>query len=194
MNAQRTLAADRVASLAAVRADIDHDADAHESGESNVAWDTSLAEMLGELASTQDEMLAVLGEKRDCLVRGETARLGDLQDREQRVLSRLQACHDRRTSLLADASAAGLPGSSLRQLAQSMPKSVDGNLGERVKAASAKMDLLRHQSLTNWVLAQRALVHLSQMIEIIATGGRLQPTYGDSAALFATGNLMDQAV
>ena len=70
----------------------------------------------------------------------------------------------------------------------------DGNLGEQVKDASAKMLLLRHQSLTNWVLAQRALVHLSQMIEIIATGGRMQPTYGNGAPSFATGNLVDHAV
>jgi flagellar biosynthesis/type III secretory pathway chaperone len=190
------------------RDESDHDEAGHEStvavsesvvlegavSESAVAWDVSLAEMLGELASTQDELLAVLSDKRNCLARGEMAALGDLQEREERVLARLQACHDRRANLLSEASAAGLPSGNLRQLAGAFSKSENNNLGERVKAANAKMDLLRHQSLTNWVLAQRALVHLSQLIEIIATGGRLQPTYGDSASLFATGNLMDQAV
>ena len=45
------------------------------------------------------------------------------------------------------------------------------------------MRLLQHHSLTNWVLVQRTLIHLSQVLEIIATGGRLKPTYGkdDSA-------------
>ncbi|MCU0373434.1 MAG: hypothetical protein MUE56_09370, partial [Ignavibacteria bacterium] len=30
------------------------------------------------------------------------------------------------------------------------------------------MRLLQHQSLTNWVLAQRSMLHLSQLLEIIA--------------------------
>jgi hypothetical protein len=32
------------------------------------------------------------------------------------------------------------------------------------------------------VIAQRTLIHLSQLLEIIATGGRLQPTYGRAVA------------
>jgi hypothetical protein len=54
------------------------------------------------------------------------------------------------------------------------------------------MRLLQHQSLTNWVLAQRAVLHVSQLLEIIATGGRLQPTYGDGDTLHNRGSLVDQ--
>jgi flagellar biosynthesis/type III secretory pathway chaperone len=131
---------------------------------SAVSWDASLAEMLGELASTQDELLAVLSEKRDCLVRGEMSALTDLQEREQRVLARLQACHDRRASLLSEASAAGLPSGSIRQLAGALPKTEGANLGELFKTAKAMMFLLRLICITNWVLAQRARVHFSKLI------------------------------
>jgi hypothetical protein len=52
---------------------------------------------------------------------------------------------------------------------------------------------LQHQSLTNWVLVQRTLLHLSQLIEIIATGGRLKPTYGKGSDHQAGGALVDRA-
>ena len=55
------------------------------------------------------------------------------------------------------------------------------------------MRLLQHQSLTNWVLAQKALLHVAQMLEIIATGGRLKPTYGkDAWPRTPRGRLVDQ--
>jgi flagellar biosynthesis/type III secretory pathway chaperone len=158
-----------------------------------IAWDSELAEMLSELSATQDELLAVLGEKRRRMAAGTTDGLDEVQHREQRVLERLEQCHERRMALLEKASDAGLPSDSIRSLAASLPADRRGDLGERVKTATNRMHLLRHQSIANWVLAQRALVHLSQMIEIIATGGRLQPTYGNGASSLATGNLIDQA-
>jgi flagellar biosynthesis/type III secretory pathway chaperone len=159
----------------------------------SIAWDSELAGMLAELSSTQDELLAVLGEKRRQLATGSLDRLDEMHQREQNVLARLEGCHARRTALLEQASTAGLPNDSIRSLAAALPSEQRGDLGDRVKLATDRMNLLRHQSLTNWVLAQQALVHLSQMIEIIATGGRLQPTYGEGASSLATGNLLDQA-
>jgi hypothetical protein len=41
---------------------------------------------------------------------------------------------------------------------------------------------------------QRTVLHLSQMLEIIATGGRTQPTYGNSPRAHRGGSLIDQAV
>jgi hypothetical protein len=53
------------------------------------------------------------------------------------------------------------------------------------------MRLLQHHSLANWVLAQRSLLHVAQMLEIIATGGRLQPTYGNGESSMSGGALVD---
>jgi hypothetical protein len=41
---------------------------------------------------------------------------------------------------------------------------------------------------------QRTMLHLSHMVEIIATGGQLKPTYGKGGATTNSGALMDQAV
>lgn len=157
------------------------------------AWDSELADMLADLSATQDELLAVLGDKRRHIAAGAVDELEQLQRREQHVLERLESCQQRRAALLEKAAAEGRPADSIRALASSLPSEQRGDLGERVKSATARMNLIRHQSLANWVLAQQALVHLSQMIEIIATGGRLQPTYGEGASTLATGNLIDQA-
>ena len=54
------------------------------------------------------------------------------------------------------------------------------------------MRLLQNQSITNWVLAQRSLLHVSQLLEIIATGGRLQPTYGEGETVHSVGSLVNQ--
>jgi hypothetical protein len=79
----------------------------------------------------------------------------------------------------------------LGKLADSADRSVRGKLGARVKESSARMQLLQHHSLANWVLAQRCLLHASQLLEIIATGGRLQPTYGDKESVHARGALVN---
>jgi hypothetical protein len=44
------------------------------------------------------------------------------------------------------------------------------------------------------VVVQRTLIHLSQMLEIIATGGQMQPTYGKKESVQARGALVDRAV
>ena len=78
-------------------------------------------------------------------------------------------------------------------LTASLPQTPRQALSRHVQEAQSRARILQHHSLTNWVLAQRALIHLSQMIEIIATGGRLQPTYGSGPLSSDNGALVDQA-
>ena len=155
-------------------------------------WEQELATLLGELSSVQDELLAVLIAKKDCLAGAELEALADLQVRELALGERLQACHQRRGELLAVAKEQNLPGDSLGQLAATLPARQRDKLGKKVKESQAQMRLLQNQSITNWVLAQRSLLHVSQLLEIIATGGRLQPTYGDGETVHSVGSLVNQ--
>ena len=156
---------------------------------STLDWESALPQLLDELASAQDELLALLAAKREFLATADLEGLSSTQEREEQLVRRLRDCQERRSELLAAARAAGEPSDSLGKLAGA---DKTGRLGQRTKAASAKMRLLRHQSLTNWVLAQRALLHVSQLVEIIATGGRLQPTYGEGESLHHSGALVNQ--
>ena len=157
-------------------------------------WDENLAELLEDLSQVQDELLDVLTQKRQCMATGDVRGMSALQPHEQELGQRLQACHDRRASLLAAAGEQGLPGDSLGALANAIDQRSSGNLVREVRNSSARMRLLQHESLANWVLAQKALLHVAQLLEIIATGSRLKPTYGKESGHRACGALVDQEV
>jgi hypothetical protein len=155
-------------------------------------WEHELAALLEELSSAQGELLEVLVAKKDCLAAADIEGLSDLQTRELALGERLQACHVRRAELLAAAKEQSLPSTSLSQLAAILPARQRDKLGKQVKESQARTRLLQNQSITNWVLAQRSLLHVSQLLEIIATGGRLQPTYGEGETVHSVGSLVNQ--
>jgi hypothetical protein len=160
----------------------------------NDNWETDIAGLLAELADVQTALLELLAEKRTLLASADQASLAALASREQGLLGRLQACHDRRQQLLARASDEGLPSDSIRSLSGSLPAERRDVLADRIDEADRRSRFLQHQSLTNWVLVQRSLLHLSQLIEIIATGGRAEPTYGNGPVRRSCGALVDRAV
>ena len=157
------------------------------------AWETELADLLNELSSTQDELFDVLQQKRKFLMSADTAGMQSLQSRERDIVSRLEACQRQRAELLARGGQDGLPSDSVRSLAAALPNSARRELSKRVDDAARRASMLSHQSLTNWVLVQRSLIHLSQLLEIIATGGRPRPTYGKGESAPTSGSLVDRA-
>ncbi len=159
----------------------------------NVAWETEIAELLSNLSAAQGEMLELLGKKRDLLVESDAEGLEQISLQEKQLIEKLQACQDHRALLLDRASEEGLPSGSISELTTALPEQERGTLATQVSEAQARSRLLHHQSLTNWVLVQRTLIHLSQMLEIIATGGRLQPTYEKGKTQETSGALMDHA-
>ena len=166
-----------------------------------IDWEQAITQLLAELSGIQQELLEVLAEKRQRLASVDVAGMGELQTREQSLLERLQACHAQREALLAAAKNEGLPADSMTSLAKTAVSAGNtvpaGNTagGEKLRkelaSSASRMRLLQTQSLTNWVVAQRSLLHVSQLLEIIATGGRLQPTYGVGEGVHARGGLVD---
>jgi flagellar biosynthesis/type III secretory pathway chaperone len=159
----------------------------------NDTWETDIAALLADLADVQGAILATLTEKRQILAKGDHEGLAAISRREQQLLDRLQACHQRRQELLARAESEGLPADSIGSLSGKLPPESRGRVQARIRETAERSRLLQHHSLTNWVLVQRSLVHLSQLIEIIATGGRPEPTYGNGADRPASGALVDRA-
>jgi hypothetical protein len=159
----------------------------------NDNWETGIAALLGELADVQTALLEVLTEKRHLLAAGDQAALAAISSREQDLANRLQSCHEQRQELLAKANADGMPADSIRALSDRLPASSRDRRQASIGEAAERSRLLQHQCLTNWVLVQRTLLHLSQLIEIIATGGRPKPTYGKGSDRQASGALVDRA-
>lgn len=157
-------------------------------------WEAEVAALLEELSQVQDELLALLGRESGLLAASDVEGMSAVQTKEAELLERLSACQRRRGELLRAAAAQGLPAASLRELAESLPQRQRRQLRSRLREAAARVRLLQHQGLTNWVLVQRSLIHLSQMLEIIATGGRMQPTYDKGRCAPQGGALLDRAV
>lgn len=155
-------------------------------------WETEFADLLHELSAVQGELLQVLAAKRERMAKHDLGGMTGLQDQETELGARLQACHDRRQALLAAVNDQGLACDNLGKLAKHLPAGKREVFGKQVKDATVRTRLMQHESLTNWVVAQRTVLHLSQLIEIIATGGRIKPTYAKSDAALARGTLVDQ--
>jgi hypothetical protein len=156
-------------------------------------WESELASLLTELTSVQDELLAFLADKRQSLVAMDRQRLEGLQTVEEQLIDRLRNCQRRRQELLALAASESLPSASLRSLAGSLPAEQRAGLEQQIAVAAQRASLLQHQSLANWVFVQRTLLYLTRVLEIIATGGRSEPTYGRSESVRSGGALVDQA-
>jgi hypothetical protein len=160
----------------------------------DTSWEAELAAYLQELSAAQDELLGVLNRKLALLGAADSAGLQELAPIEQALSERLKACYQRRNEMLGRAGAQGLPADSLRSLTGSLQGKQRKQLIADVSQAESKSRLLQHQSLTNWVVTQRALLHLSHLLEIIATGGRLRPTYGREEPAAVSGALLNRAV
>jgi len=160
----------------------------------DIHWESELAELLGRLSATQQRLLALLVRKRELLLNRDHQGLAALMPEEEALCEELQACYQRRQALLEQAETAGLPSDSIRSLADALPREQAKPLEKPLRDSLERSRLLRHQSVAQWVVVQRTLLHLSQMLEIIATGGRSKPTYGNSSAPTGSGALMDRAV
>ena len=154
-------------------------------------FEAEISALLDELSSVQSELLEVLNQRRQALATANLIKLAELQPKEEQLAMRLAECQQRRAALLAAAKREGLPSDNVAKLATKAGGGKASKLGGRVKETAARMRILQHHSLANWVLAQRSLLHVSQLLEIIATGGRMQPTYGDSESVHARGSLVN---
>ncbi len=164
------------------------------SAEPHDSLEADIAGLLNELSSVQGDLLSVLTTKREKLVAGDGAALVNMAAQEQDLVVRLEACQQRRQRLLSQAALDGLPGDSIKSLSKSLPALSRRRLRGELDEAQQRSRLLQHECLTNWVLVQQTLLHLSQLIEIIATGGRMKPTYGNGSDQQDHGALVDQAI
>jgi len=161
----------------------------------NIAWESELADFLTQLSAVQEETLQVLARRRELLLTPDVDQMTDVGRQEEEVINKLEGCLRRRQELLQKAAAEGLPAENLRKLTGALPPGrAKRELSDRAANAVHRTRLLQHNSLVNWVVAQRAILHLSQILEIIATQGRLRPTYGKDDQNAACGALVDHEV
>ncbi|HEV7280795.1 MAG TPA: hypothetical protein VGN57_11385 [Pirellulaceae bacterium] len=157
---------------------------------------SAVADYLDEYLDVQQALLDVMTAKLDVRTKRGLEEARALDAREAELVERLKACVEKRQGLLADPelNAAGEP--TLRRLAESVENAdedqADLNLFLRFDAAEKNNRELRMRSVSAWVLAQRSVVHWSQMLEIVASQGQNVPTYKRDRKLRSRGALMNQ--
>jgi flagellar biosynthesis/type III secretory pathway chaperone len=156
--------------------------------------ESEVADLLNDLLSGQQQLLAILTRKRELLAAVDTEGMAALAPEEEQLQASLQQCLRRREALLARAHEEGLPAQSLQALTAAISTPQRAPLNEQIRRAAWQSRLLQQHSLVNWVIVQRTLLHLSQLLEIIATGGRMQPTYGETGRCASSGALLDGVV
>lgn len=109
-------------------------------------------------------------------------------------IERLHRCYQRRAELLQAARAAGLPNHSLSAVVEALNEGeTKRRLQQLVTEASRGTRQLQLAGVTQWMLAQRSMTHVTQLLEILATGTPQPPTYGNGAVSTARGGLLDEA-
>ncbi len=155
-------------------------------------WESELAGFLTRLSAVQEKTLDVLVRKGRLLASADLAGLAALGREEEEIVAGLQECLDAREELLGRARHEGLPAKDIRTLSRAVAGGRTLQVKNQVRQAAHRSRLLQHHSLVNWVLVQKTLIHLSQLLEIIATGGKPKPTYHKDASGLAGGALMDR--
>lgn len=156
-------------------------------------WESQLSVLLNDLLSVQSRFLGLLERKRQLLAAEDLDGLQLLSSEEEELSAELQACVARRAELLRMVRDEGIAADNLRSLAERLAPAERTAVEPQLRRAAAQARLLRHESMVHWVVVQRTLLHLTQLLEIIATGGKLQPTYGRGEPVACTGGLVDRA-
>ncbi len=165
------------------------------------AWPDAAEEFLSDLLAVQKDLLAALDQRRRPPA---AAAAGDSPSAivtstvassiEPSLLERLRQCHFRRADLLKAAARTGLPAQTLRGAVAALADSgTRRSLQALLDEAESAGRRVRLAGLTQWMLAQRSLAHVGQLLEILATGAPQPPTYGNGAISAPRGGLLDEA-
>ncbi len=155
-------------------------------------WLHDTQQFLEELLETQAELLSLLRSKSRLLVKPDVEQLQQVQAQEEQLLQRLEGFHRRREQLLQASRAEGAPPPSLQAALGHVPRAARHRLQPLLEQARHQSQLLQTESITHWVVVQRSLIHLSQLLELLATGGQGNTTY-DHLSSQSRGALMDEA-
>jgi len=152
-----------------------------------------LYQFLSRLSDVQKRAQAVLERKQELLVKPDRDALTAIAVEEQEVLAQLAQCLARREEILATARQRGYVVESIQSLCRILP--VHSECRRLVEESVRRSRMIQSLSLTNWVITQKSIIHLSHLLEIIATRGKGKPTYhrqGEKES-GVTGGFVDRA-
>ncbi|GHT45409.1 hypothetical protein FACS189454_04830 [Planctomycetales bacterium] len=135
-----------------------------------------ILDFLKILSETQSEMIDVLQRKQTQLVKPDKEVLDKISAEERQCVEKMQKIIGWREELLTAARLQNIAADSVVLLCERFfPHNFEvQNALHRIKD---RTEQIRFLAFTNWTMGRKALVHISQMLEIIETHGQGNPVY-----------------
>ena len=137
---------------------------------------TDILDYLINLTEAQDEVLVLLHEQQAVLVKPEKEALESITAEEEAILEKMRKMLDSREEILTAARLQNIPGDSIEQLCGhffphnvSVRKLLDG-----AKHRTQQISILAY---TNWMVGRKSMILISQIRELLETGGQGKTTY-----------------
>jgi hypothetical protein len=158
-----------------------------------------LARGIEDLLAAIDETQTALGvtyrDKRAAIRQANGPEIERLTKLEQRWVADLEAHLRRREQILQQARQNGLPADSLGSLSRSFNDPPRERLLAKIEEVRRVAEANRRESWILWIVCKQSLRFFSDVIELIANGGRRDPVYrarrGTVAELSTGGALLD---
>ncbi|HXY33752.1 MAG TPA: hypothetical protein VEI07_05955 [Planctomycetaceae bacterium] len=154
-----------------------------------------IEELLVEIDETQFALSGAYRDKRGAIRQANGPEIARLTKIEESLVADLQAHLRRREQILQRARQRGLPGDSLASVVRTFDESIREELLTRIEQTQRTAEANRRESWILWIVCKQSLRFFSDVVELIANGGRRAPVYlanpGAVAALSTGGALLD---
>ena len=133
---------------------------------------------LSSLETLQAILKSLYRKRKDALTEGDLIGIKSCHVQEEQVTKQLQQLLEDRKIIIQSANQRQFPGITLREVAQSVFALSDfsplekNHLEGKIKLAEEQMAELRQESWTQWIIANRNLQYVNDVIELIANGGK----------------------
>jgi hypothetical protein len=154
-----------------------------------------IEELLVSIDETQDTLSAAYRDKRAAIRQANSPEIDRLTKVEESSVADLQVHLRRREQILQQARQLGLPADSLTGVVQTFDEPHRERLLAQIEQTRRMADANRRESWILWIVCKQSLRFFSDVIELIANGGRRAPIYlarpGAVAELSTGGALLD---
>jgi hypothetical protein len=153
-----------------------------------------IEELLVAIDDTQEALGAAYRDKREAIREANGPEIDRLTKIEEARVAELQVHLRRREQILQRARQMGLPADSFTTLAQTFREPVRESLLAHIAQTRRVTDENRRESWILWIVCKQSLRFFSEVVELIANGGRRAPVYSSRlgmAELSTGGALLD---
>ncbi len=139
---------------------------------------TTIEQFIDDLEQVQHKLLNLFSQKRVALRTAKTTELQALAKSEEGLVQQMRLLLSRRQGLLQQAELDGNSAESLLEIVENANSPTDRRLIQRILNARERTAKLRFEGWIHWIIANRAYKHQTEVLDLIANGGKQSPTYG----------------